>query len=274
MPRGSSSVVLITGCSNGGIGFYLCEAFAERGCAVYATARRMEAMAGFVHPEIRKLVLDVNDEENIKKVVDTIIEREGRIDILISNAGIQSAGPILDMEIERAKEAFDTNYFAVIRMAKEVVPYMATRKQGLVINVGSISSDIPTPFMGNYSASKAAVHNISELLAMECRPLGVKVMLLQGGTVATNIDKNAENTYVMPENSLYRQYLSRILNRNWVTDGAMSGQEFAKRVVKKVLVRNPPAYLKVGGKVALMNLLLWLPRQLALWIVWKIASGR
>jgi len=273
MSSGSSSVVLITGCSKGGIGFYLCEAFAERGCAVYATARRMESMEGFAHPEIRKLVLDVNDEENIKKVAETIIEREGRIDVLVNNAGVQCIGPVLDVEIDHAQAAFNTNYFAVARMSKAVIPYMAARKKGLVINLGSIVSDIPSPFMGHYSASKAALQSITEVLMMECRPLGVKVMLLQAGTVRSNITKNAENDYVMPANSLYRRYLDKIIIRRWASRGEMPTEKFAEQVVRKVLSRNPPTYLRVGGMVLQISLLLWLPRQFALWLMWKTITG-
>ena len=89
--------------------------------------------------------------------------------------------------MEYARAAFNTNYFGMVHMAKAVVPHMAARRRGLVINVGSIVGDVPTPFVGHYCASKAALQSITEVLRMECKPLGVKVMLLLPGAVKSNV---------------------------------------------------------------------------------------
>ncbi|KAK7686715.1 hypothetical protein QCA50_010315 [Cerrena zonata] len=126
----SPKVVLITGCSEGGIGFYLCEAYAAHGCIVYATARRPETMSSFSHPNIYTLKLDVLEDDEVNSVVKTIIDREGRVDILVNNAGSGAPGPILDMSIDQARRAFELNTFSVLRVSRAVAPHMAKRKSG------------------------------------------------------------------------------------------------------------------------------------------------
>jgi len=268
-----STVVLITGCTKGGIGFSLCEAFAERGCVVYATARRLEAMEGFSRPTIRTLTLDVNDGEGVKKTVETVIEREGKIDILISNAGALCVGPVLDVAVEDAQKSFNTNYFATVRLAQAVIPHMAARKKGLVINVGSVSGEVPTPFVGHYAAAKAALHAVTEVLNMECRHLGVHVMLLLPGSVRSNIAKTGEASYSMPDNSLYKAFLEKILTRARTSQDrkSMPTDEFATEVVNRALGAHPPTYLWLGGRTwQLWAMRSFLPRAAVLWLMWKI----
>ncbi|EED79192.1 predicted protein, partial [Postia placenta Mad-698-R] len=100
-------VVVVTGCSKGGIGFALCQEFAANGCKVYATARRIEAMEGFTHEAIEKLRLDVTDDGNIEEAIKLISDREGRIDVLVNNAGAPCFGPLAEKPIERIKSTFD-----------------------------------------------------------------------------------------------------------------------------------------------------------------------
>ena len=97
------------------------------------------------------------------------------------------AGPILDVPIAEAEAVFNTNYFATIRLAQAIIPYMAARKRGLIINMGSILGEVPSPFVGHYAASKAALQSVTEVLRMECRPLGVQVTLIIAGTVKSNV---------------------------------------------------------------------------------------
>jgi len=273
MARESSTVVLITGCTKGGIGFSLCEAFAERGCVVYATARRLEAMEGFSHPAIHTLTLDVNNTDGVKKTVGTVIEREGKIDILVSNAAISTIGPVIDVAVEEAQSLFNTNYFAAVRLAQAVVPHMATRKKGLIINIGSVIGEVPTPFFGHYSAAKSALHAITEVLNMECRHLGIHVMLLIPGSVRSNIAKTGENIYIMPEKSLYKAFREKISAPLWVSQDqkATPTDKFTRTVVDRALRAHPPTYLRLGGRTwqfwALGRLL---PRVVVLWLFWKI----
>ncbi|KAJ3529385.1 hypothetical protein NM688_g7860 [Phlebia brevispora] len=137
----SWKVVLVTGCSQGGLGAYLCEEYVRQGCIVYATARNPSSMK-FTSPEIRMLKLDVVDDEQVKSVVQTVIDKEGRIDILVNNAGMGCAGPLTDTPVDVIKNVFDANTFSVMRMVQAVFPHMAARKSGLVVNVGSISGEM------------------------------------------------------------------------------------------------------------------------------------
>ncbi|TFY50172.1 hypothetical protein EVJ58_g11156, partial [Rhodofomes roseus] len=119
-------------------------------------------MEGFKQPNIERLALDVTNDANVNEVVASVIEREGRIDIVINNAGSMCHGPTLDNSIEDIAAVFNTNTLSIIRVCKAAVPYMVKRKRGLIVNIGSIVGEIPTPWSGPYSASKAAVASFSQ----------------------------------------------------------------------------------------------------------------
>ncbi|OBZ78692.1 NADPH-dependent 1-acyldihydroxyacetone phosphate reductase [Grifola frondosa] len=152
----SPKVVLITGCSKGGIGFSLCEEFASQGCKVYATARKLESMEGFAHENIEQLKLDVTSDEDVHEVISTVIEREGRIDVVVNNAGAACMGPLIDISMDDIRRTYETNTFSIIRMAKAIIPYMAARKSGTIVNIGSVVGETPTPWSGVYASTKSA----------------------------------------------------------------------------------------------------------------------
>ncbi|KAG2755860.1 NAD(P)-binding protein [Suillus brevipes Sb2] len=264
----SPKVVLVTGCSNGGIGFYLCERFAEQGCTVYATSRRLETMDGLKHP-IEKRVMDVTSDDDVKLVVQSILEEQGKIDIVVNNAGAISVGPLLDVSLDQARKAFETNTYSILRVAQAVAPSMVERKLGLIVNIGSLVGNIPTPWNGLYCAAKAAVRAFTDVLTMECKPFGVKVMLVAPGQVRSNITANQAATLELSSTSIYEPYFDRMydLLRGGQAKGNMPTDEFARRVVAKVLSPNPPSYMSLGGKSGLFEFFCWLPRWLVLWIL-------
>ncbi|KAG0705104.1 hypothetical protein DFH29DRAFT_316936 [Suillus ampliporus] len=271
----SRKVVLVTGCSQGGIGFHLCERFAEQGCTVYATSRRLETMEGFKHP-VERRVMDVTSDDDVRLVVQSILEEQGKIDIVVNNAGAIAIGPLLDVSIDQARQAFDTNTFSILRVAKAVIPSMVERKQGLVVNIGSVAGNIATPWNGLYCAAKAAVHALSDVLAMECKPFGVKVMLVAPAAVKSNISTNQATTLELSSTSIFKAYFDRVYERMHISQakGSMPTDEFARSVVAKALSPNPPSYVSLGGGSILFVLLHWLPHWLILWImgsrmVWK-----
>ncbi|KAG1738180.1 hypothetical protein EDD22DRAFT_338364 [Suillus occidentalis] len=261
-------VVLVTGCSKGGIGFYLCERFAEQGCTVYATSRRLETMDGFKHL-VEKRIMDVTNDDDVKLVVKSILEEQGKIDIVVNNAGAIAIGPLLDVSLDQARKAFETNTYSVLRVAQAVAPSMVERKQGLIVNIGSLAGNIATPWNGLYSAAKAAVRALSDVLAMECEPFGVKVMLVAPGQVRSNITANQAATLELSPTSIYKPYFDRVYERlnGSQAKGSMDADEFARRVVVKALSPNPPSYISLGGMSSLFGFLSWLPRWLVLWIV-------
>ncbi|KAI0308321.1 NAD-P-binding protein [Multifurca ochricompacta] len=227
-----SKVVLITGCSEGGIGFHLAENFASEGCKVYATARKLEKMQALHHSKIELLPLDVTDDTAVKEVVNTIITKEGKIDIVVNNAGAGCYGPALELPLDQIQAAFDTNVFSILRVNRTVLPHMVTRKQGMFITIGSIVAQYPLPWGGIYAATKSAVHAITNALEMECRPFNIKVLLVAPGGIKSNISAN--QSYSPHPDTLYAKYIDKILARlNISQSSPMPTEVFAKQVVTK-----------------------------------------
>ncbi|KAG2079299.1 NAD(P)-binding protein [Suillus decipiens] len=262
----SRKVVLVTGCSKGGIGFYLCEHFAEQGCTVYATSRRLETMNGFKHP-VEKRVMDVTSDDDVKLVVQSILQEQGKIDIVVNNAGAIAIGPLLDVSLDQARKAFETNTFSILRVAQAVASSMVERKQGLIVNIGSIGGNIAIPWNGLYCAAKAAVHALSDTLAMECKPFGVKVILVAPGSVQSNISANQAATLKLFPTSIYKPYHDRVYECLHYGRGCIATDEFARRVVANLLSPNPPTYMSLGTSSGLFAFLHWLPHWLVLWIM-------
>ncbi|KAF8973623.1 oxidoreductase [Flammula alnicola] len=271
-----SRVVLVTGCSTGGIGYSLCEEFALQGCKVYATSRRVETIADFKDGTIEKLALDVNSDESVSQVLEHIVEKEGKIDVVVNNAGVIAPGPTVEQPIESIRQVFDTNVFAILRVCKAVAPIMAKRKSGTIINIGSISGEIATPWNGIYCASKAAVNSISEVLFMELKPLGISVVHVAPGTVKSNIAANGTSRFSLARDTLYAEYLPDIMRRiNWSRGAnSMPTRAFATKVVLSGLNRNPPRYMTLGGHAGTFSLLKWLPREQVLLFLWRRFSRR
>ncbi|OSX66691.1 hypothetical protein POSPLADRAFT_1132328 [Postia placenta MAD-698-R-SB12] len=271
----NTPVVVVTGCSKGGIGFALCQEFAANGCKVYATARRVEAMEGFTHEAIEKLRLDVTDDGNIEEAIKSIIDREGRIDVLVNNAGAPCFGPLAEMPIERIKSTFDVNTFAILRLVNAVFPHMASRKRGTIVNIGSIVGEIPTAWGGTYSASKAAVRSISESLYMECAPFGINVVHVSPGGIRSNISTNSRAEFRLSSDTLYTPFLDSMLRRMGMSQqNALSAEEFSRRVVRQVLSKRPPRYMTLGKASRIFVICSWLPRALVLWLMWNTLVGK
>ncbi|EPQ60364.1 oxidoreductase [Gloeophyllum trabeum ATCC 11539] len=267
---GAPKVVLVTGCSNGGIGFHLCLHFAKHGCKVYATSRRLESMDAFDHPSIRRLAMDVTSEEDVEAVVQQIIEAEGRIDVVVNNAGHACIGPTVEIPLETVKRTFDANVYGALRTAQAAFPHMAARKSGLIVNIGSVVGHIATPWAGIYCATKAALRSITESLYMEFKPFNIDVMLVAPAGIKSNFSSNHAQTFTLPEDSLYKDYLDRMLERMWASQGkgSMPTEEFAELVVRKALRRKPPAILEgMGAGGTLITILKWLPRTFALYLM-------
>lgn len=235
---------------------------------MYATSRKLEKMDGFKHP-VEKRVMDVTSDDDVKSVVQSILEEQGKIDILVNNAGAISIGPLLDVSLDQARKAFETNTFSVLRVAQAVAPSMVERKQGLIVNIGSVAGNIPTPWNGLYCAAKAAVRALSDVLAMECKPFGVKVMLVAPGQVRSNITANQAATLELSSTSIFKPYFERVYERlnGSQSEGSMPTDEFARRVVAKVLSPSPPSYMTLGGLSRIFGFFHWLPHWLVLWIV-------
>ena len=181
-------VALVTGASSG-IGKAAALALAEAGFEVVGTSRNT---AGVTHRDgVTFLDLDVASDESVSSVVGRVIERYGRLDVLVNNAGIGTAGAAEESSVAQDQSIFDINVFGVIRMTKAVLPYMRAQGRGRIINISSVVGFLPQPYMAVYAASKHAVEGYSESLDHEIREHGVRVLLVEPAYTKTAFDANS-----------------------------------------------------------------------------------
>jgi len=177
-------VALVTGASSG-IGKAAALALAEAGFEVVGTSRNT---AGVTHRDgVTFLDLDVASDESVSSVVGRVIERYGRLDVLVNNAGIGTAGAAEESSVAQDQSIFDINVFGVIRMTKAVLPYMRAQGRGRIINISSVVGFLPQPYMAVYAASKHAVEGYSESLDHEIREHGVRVLLVEPAFDANSV---------------------------------------------------------------------------------------
>ncbi|PSS29641.1 hypothetical protein PHLCEN_2v2789 [Hermanssonia centrifuga] len=239
-------------------------------------------MAGFKHADIQTLTLDVCSDENVLSVVATILEQEGKIDVVVNNAGVNCAGTMVDVPLEVVQKIFDANVYSVLRVSKAVFPHMAARKSGTIVNIGSIvgeildstknCSDSPTAWNGVYAATKAAVRSISDVLWQESKPFNINVTYVAPGAVKSNIANTTLASGIhMPDDSLYKSYVAQITQRMLASQGpnSMPAEEFAIGVVTATLSPKPPRSTTLGGNAAVYKIFGWLPRTWVLELLWK-----
>lgn len=232
-------VVLITGASSG-IGHSVAELLSQRGYRVYGVGRNPKDS-----PKLWSLMsMDVREEKSIERVVKFIIEKEGKIDILINNAGVGISGSVEEIPMEQYQNIFETNLFGVIRLCKCVLPYMREQKNGLILNTTSIAGYMGLPFRGAYSASKGALMLLSESLSMEVKKWGIEVCNLAPGDVATDI---ASRRYHHPKNdsSPYAKEYSLSLDMmNQGVDAGQSPDVLARKMIRIIEAKNRKIHYK------------------------------
>ena len=182
-----NKVALVTGASSG-IGEATAERLAKAGYKVYGTSRR-GARAG--QRSFEMLALDVTSDQSVEAVVKEVMRLQGRIDLLVNNAGfgVAPAGAE-ESSIEQARSIFDTNFFGVVRMTRAVVPHMRRQGSGRIINIGSVLGFLPMPYGALYAATKHAVEGYSESLDHELRTRGIRVSVVEPAYTKTQFDVN------------------------------------------------------------------------------------
>ncbi len=199
-------VILITGVSSG-FGNKTAGLLAEKGHIVYGTVRRET----HIWKDINVLRMDLTDPESIKVAVSQILQKEGRIDILINNAGMHTGGSIETMPIENARMQLDTNIMGMICLLREVLPAMRAQGNGTIINFSSIGGLMGLPYQGYYSASKFAIEGLSEALRMELKPFNIKVVVINPGDFHTNNTANRRSFLAKTADDPYAEQFSRTL---------------------------------------------------------------
>lgn len=258
------SVVLITGCSSG-IGRAMADAFKAAGFDVWATARKPADVQGLADAGFTAVELDVNDSAALAQLAHRLEAHGTGLDVLINNAGYGGIGPLLDGGVDAMRRQFETNVFAIVGVTRALFPLLR-RNKGLVVNIGSVSGVLVTPFGGAYCASKAAVHAMSDALRMELAPFGMRVMEVQPGAIDTQFAKNAshEAEQVIKEDSPWWPLREGIRARaNASQTNPTPASDFARDVLNAVQRTNPPRLLRTGnGSTALPLMARLLPTAL------------
>jgi len=228
-------VVFITGVSSG-FGKKTAELLAAKGHIVYGTVRKETE----IMQNVNILKMDLTDHLSVKQAVGTVLQKEGRIDILINNAGAHTGGAIETTSIENIRLQMDTNVMGMVYMLRQVLPAMRKQMGGTIINFSSIGGLMGLPFQGFYSASKFAIEGISEALRMEVKPFNIKVVVINPGDFHTNNTANRRNFLNRDVNDPYADQFSKtlaIIERD--ENGGWPPEVLAKKLVRIVEVKNP-----------------------------------
>jgi NAD(P)-dependent dehydrogenase (short-subunit alcohol dehydrogenase family) len=182
--RSGKRVALVTGASSG-IGEATAERLHADGLVVYAGARRVERMSRLEAAGIHPLPLDVTDDASASAAVTRILDEQGRIDVVVNNAGYGSYGAVEDVPLDEARRQFEVNVFGLARVTRLVLPAMRERRSGMIVNVSSMGGKITTPLGAWYHASKFAVEGLSDALRVEVGGFGIHVVVIEPGAIAT-----------------------------------------------------------------------------------------
>ncbi|MBI6899812.1 SDR family oxidoreductase [Pseudomonas putida] len=259
--------VLITGCSSG-IGRALADAFRDAGHEVWATARKQQDVEQLTAAGFNARQLDVNDADALARLAEELQS----LDILINNAGYGAMGPLLDGGVEAMRQQFETNVFALVGVTQALFPLLR-RSRGLVVNIGSVSGVLVTPFAGAYCASKAAVHGLSDALRLELAPFGIRVMEVQPGAIASQFASNAQQQaeQVLASGSPWWPLREQVQARARASqDRPTSAAVFAQRLLAATRKSPVPALVRIGnGSTALPLMARVLPQRLLDWVLRK-----
>jgi NAD(P)-dependent dehydrogenase (short-subunit alcohol dehydrogenase family) len=259
MEKENQRVVLVTGASSG-IGLACATHLAGPGFRVYGTSRRAAA-GGAVLGKVTMLTADVTDDRSVEQAVTTVIDREGRLDIVVNNAGMGIAGPVEDTSIEQAKAQLEVNFFGAFRVCRAVLPAMRRQRSGYIVNIGSIGGVLAIPYQSMYSASKFALEGLSEALRMEVRPFGIRVVIIEPGDHKTALTENRRLTEMPGDGDAYRQSFQAALAKTAHDEQSGPGPEQIARLLYRIVnQRNPRLRHTIGP--APQRAAVWLKRLL------------
>ncbi|CAI8392507.1 MAG: putative oxidoreductase [Flavobacterium sp. SCGC AAA160-P02] len=238
-----SNVVLITGASSG-IGKSTADFLSNKNYIVYGTGRNPKKSE---NDSFSLISLDVTKLDSIEKAVDYIINKEGRIDVLVNNAGMGITGSIEDTPTDEMRKVFDTNLFGAIDVMKVVLPHMRKQQSGIIINITSIAGYMGLPYRGVYSATKGALDLVTEAIRMEAKEFGIKIATVAPGEVATNIAAGRYYTPVL-ENSAYKEkYQINLSLMNDHVDSGLNPIKIAQQIYNIINLSQPKVHYRVGG---------------------------
>jgi len=247
-------VAIVTGSATG-IGYEIAIHLAKNGFHTYASMRNLPKadqitkIAKTENLPLRVLQLDVTDDISVTKAIDTVINESGKIDVLVNNAGYGLIGSIEDMSTEELKAQYETNVFGVFRVTKAVLPHMRKQHGGSIINISSIAGRIALPMYSAYVSTKFAIEGLSESMAYELEPFGIKVAIIEPGAIKTNFRREL----AAKGSSEDSPYSSMIQSPSKAIEKMLKHRLYPEEVAKTVIqaIENPKPKLRyIVGKDA------------------------
>lgn len=248
-----SKVVLVTGGSSG-IGKSIGDYLSEKGYRVYGTSRNPSSVSN--PPDFPLLEMNVTNKESIELAVALVIEKEGRIDVLVNNAGIGITGPVEETPNSEIHQAFDTNFYGPINVIKAVLPAMRKQGNGKIINITSIAGYMGLPYRGIYSATKAALEITTEALRMEIKQFGIQMTNVAPGDFATNIAAGRYHAPVLDSSPYKDAYGKTLKMMNAHVDAGQDPLKMAKVVHSVIETAHPRIHYKVGASLQKFSIVL------------------
>jgi len=234
-------VIVITG-GTSGIGLQAARVLSQKGCRVYELSRREKGTDAAMH-----IQADVTDEDQVRRAIEQIMDREKHIDVVINNAGFGISGAIEYTDTEEAKRQFDVNFFGMVRVNRTVLPIMHRQGYGRIINMSSVAAPIAIPFQAYYSASKAAVRTYTMALYSEVKPYGIEVCAIMPGDVATGFTAARRKNPAGDDE--YGGRISRsvaVMKHDEQT--GITAESAGAFVAEKALQKKVPVLCTLGGK--------------------------
>jgi NAD(P)-dependent dehydrogenase (short-subunit alcohol dehydrogenase family) len=249
-------VAIVTG-SSSGIGYVTSLMLARKGFYTYASARNidksasLELIANAERLPLKLIRLDVTDDSSVKEALEKIALEKGRIDVLVNNAGYALFGAFEDLSLDEIKAQFETNFFGGIRVTQHVLPIMRTPQNGggVIVNVSSINRLIAFPMISAYVGTKFAIEGLSESIAYELEPFGIKVILIEPGAIGSNFMKGS----VLPKRALdpqspYSELVQKVSAKTSSQhENATQPEEVAKTIYQAISIEKPEFRYVVGN---------------------------
>ena len=254
MSESTKKVILITGASSG-FGKACADHLSRLGHKVYGTSRNPKPRATedtatgpapSGSPEMIRM--DVDRDDSVGSAVASVHEREGRIDVVVNNAGLGLAGAIEDTSVDEAKALFETNFWGVLRVLRAVLPIMRAQRSGHIVNISSLGGQIGIPFQSFYSASKFALEAMTEALSMEVRPFGIRVALIEPGDARTEFTGSRRWALESKQNTAYAKQCDTavaIMERDEM--GGFSPEKVAHLLARIIEDPSPRLRYRVGS---------------------------
>ena len=249
-------VALVTGGSSG-IGESTVHELLDAGFVVYAVARRVDRMQSLADRGAHVFAMDVTDDASMVAGVDRIVGEQGRIDVLVNNAGYGSYGAVEDVPIDEARRQFEVNVFGLARLTQLVTPHMRAQRSGRIINISSIGGKFYEPFGAWYHATKFAVEGFSDSLRLELRPFGIDVVIIEPGPILTEWNEIARDSLLERSGSTdygrYARRAHRVLTEFDKPGRASKPEDVARKIRKAATISRPAARYPVGRGARLVT---------------------